>query len=107
MFQEAIGCIDNVGPNQPWDETVKNLNDYSYMLYLSGYNAKERFHNIKGALERAETINKEVEAGSRQSRFRTGEEIRNSKIEKSGLTPATWFLSKDVSSTVSCQATAR
>ena len=107
MFQEALCRINNIDPNQPWEEMVKHLNDYSHMLYLSGYTAKERIHNIKGALERAETIDREIEAGTRQSRFCTREAIRKSKIEKGDLTPATWFLSKDVSSTVSCQATAR
>ena len=56
LFQEALRQINNIGPKLPWDETIKHMNEYSYMLYLSGYSSKERYSNIKGALERAELL---------------------------------------------------
>ena len=75
------------------------------MLYLSGYSSKERYNYIKGAIERRETMDKEVSEGKRESIYRKGTEIKEAKIEKGGLTPATWFLSSTVASTISCQAT--
>ena len=65
----------------------------------------ERYSNIKGALDRVDVMTREVEAGTRDSRYRTGAQIRTHKIEKGGLTPATWFLNGDIGSTISCQAT--
>ena len=41
LFQEALRQINNIGPKLPWDKTVKHMNDYSYMLYLSAYSSKE------------------------------------------------------------------
>ena len=52
-----------------------------------------------------ETIDSEISSGLRSSRFRTGKEIKKAKILKGGLSSATWFLTKDVCSTISCQAT--
>ena len=81
------------------------MSEYSHMLYISGYSATERYHYIKGALERTNTIDEEIAAGTRDSRYRTGEQIRKAKIEKGGLSASTWFLSREVSNTVTCQAT--
>ena len=100
-----IRRILNISEALPWEETVRHLNEYSYMLFISGYNDKEGYSNIKGAIERAEQFDREIEAGTRESKYRNGEQIRNNKIEKGGLTPATWFLTKEVSSTISYPAT--
>ena len=50
------------------------------MLYISGYNNVERYNYIKGAIMRMETIDAEIDAGLRNSRFRTGDEIKKAKI---------------------------
>ena len=105
LLQEALRRINNVGPGLPWSEVALHLTEYSYMLYLSGYINIERYNFIKGAIIRMETIDAEIAAGLRKSRFRTGDEIREAKISNGGLSLATWFLTKDVCSTVSCQAT--
>ena len=46
LLQEALRRLNNIGPGLPWDETAHHLTEYSYMLYLSGYNGKERYHYI-------------------------------------------------------------
>ena len=76
MLQEALRRLNNIGPGLPWDETAHHLTEYSHMLYLSGYNGKERYHYIKGAIERMETIDSEISSGLRNSRFRTGKEMK-------------------------------
>ena len=81
------------------------MNDYSHILSLSGCSETERYSNIKGVLDRVDVMTREVEAGVCDSRFRTGDQIRAHKIEKGGLTPATWFLKGNIGSTISCQAT--
>ena len=50
-------------------------------------------------------MDREVQAETRKSLFRTGREIKETKQIKGGLTSATWCLYSTVGSTVSCQAT--
>ena len=52
-----------------------------------------------------DVFDREINNGTRESRFRTGDQIRKHKIEKGGLSPATWFLKGEIGSTISCQAT--
>ena len=47
----------------------------------------------------------EVSKGERDSMFRTRDEILKAKEAKGGLSAATWFLSGDRRSVVTCQAT--
>ena len=75
------------------------------MLFISEYSETEWYSNIKGAIERVKQFEREIEAGTRDCKYRTGEQIRNDKIAKDGLTPITWFLTKDIGSTITCQAT--
>ena len=105
LLQEAIRRISYVSLDLPWNETARHLSEYSHMLYLSGYSKKERYHNIKGAINRVETMRTEVEAGTRESMYRTRDQIKEAKITKGGLSSATWFLTSSVSCTVSCQPT--
>ena len=98
LFQEALRRVNNVGPNQPWEETARHMTDYCHMLYLIGYSETERYSNVKGALDRMDIFDSDIKDGTRDSRVRTGDQIRKHKIEKGGLSPATWFLKGEIGS---------
>merc|ERR1711867_42359 len=52
LLQEALRRIGNTSKGLPWEETAGHLAEYANMLRLSGYNQRERYHNIIGALSR-------------------------------------------------------
>ena len=105
LLQEALRRLGNISRELPWDETVSHLSEYSNMLRISGYNQWERYHNIVGAINRHRQMTKEVSEGNRESLFRTRKDIMKTKDDKGGLSAATWFLSGETRSVISCQAT--
>ena len=60
---------------------------------------------MKGATERHRQKLSEVQSGERASIYRKRSEIVRAKDIKGGLSSASWFLSGEVKSVISCQAT--
>ena len=58
LLQEALRRLGNISTSLPWTETVTHLAEYSNMLRLSGYNERERYHNVKGAITRHREMRK-------------------------------------------------
>ena len=97
--------LGNISPCLPWEEAVEHLSEYRNMLRISGYNQRERLHNIKGATQRHNQMKTEVEQGERESLYRRRRQIVEAKDLKGGLSAASWFLGNDVKAVLSCQAT--
>ena len=73
-------------------------------MMISGYNQRERYCAIKGAIERYNQLQQDVKNGSRECLYRSGNQIREQKAQKKDWSN-TWFLKNEVRSTVSCPTT--
>ena len=60
---------------------------------------------IKGGISRHEEMQKEVDTGSRDSLYRTRDQIQSAKDIKGGIASSTWFLGGEVESVITCQVT--
>ena len=67
-------------------------------MRISGFNHKDRFNAIKGAISRYRQIESEIRTGNRKLIYRLGNQIRNAKQAKKDW-PNTWFLKEDVRNT--------
>ena len=89
----------------PWEETLRNLNKWSNCLRISGYTPQERFHTIRGAIQRVEEMKRKVREGEIESLNRSKSEILRAKESKGGVTAATWYLKGSTVSVTKCQPT--
>ena len=94
----------NCSPETPWRDISDHLTKYSYTMMISGYNQRERYCAIKGAIERYNQLQQDVKNGSRECLYRSGNQIREQKAQKKDWSN-TWFLKNEVRSTVSCPTT--
>ena len=101
---ECLRRMTNCSPNTPWDEKAEYLNQYMNMMRVLGYSKSERYHTLKGAIERYDTMCNEVALGDRASLYRSGKVIRKAQREQKSWSN-TWFLKGDVKATVSCPVT--
>ena len=60
---------------------------------------------VKGAIQRHSEMLEEVRNGSRESIFRTKEEILKAKESKVSLSSVTWILGGDMEAVITCQVT--
>ena len=103
-FMECYRRISNCSPDTPWSEIAHHMSKYMNCMRISGYSIEERYNTVKGAIHRYNQILDQVSTGSRQSMYRSGEEIRSKKAQAKCWSN-TWFLKGDVTNTVSCPVT--
>ena len=51
-LMEAYRRIINCDSLTPWSEIVSHLSTYANTMRISGYSKHERYHSIKGAIDR-------------------------------------------------------
>ena len=73
-------------------------------MHISGYNAKYRRDIISGAIKRYQDLMSEVSAGSRLL-YRSKEAMRLAKLEKGGISAATWHLRRNIKQTLNIPIT--
>ena len=62
LLQEALRRLGNISNDLPWSETKSHMDIFSNMMRISGYSIKERYHIIKGSIERHKQMLAEVES---------------------------------------------
>ena len=81
------------------------MNTFSNMLRISGYSMQYRKHAIGGAISRMKEVRRLVEVGTWSSQYRDRKTILDTKEQKGGNTPGTWFLKGETTTTIVCTAT--
>ena len=104
LFMETYRRIINCDSMTPWSEVEEHLSRYAIVMRISGYSKTQRYHTIKGAVERYREITREVEVGHRESIYRSGDKIRETKKDKMDWAN-TWFLQGNTKDTISCPVT--
>ena len=104
LFMETYRRIINCDSTTPWKEVEEHLSRYANCMRISGYSKSQRYHTIKGAVERYRQISREVKEGQRESIYRSGDTIREAKKLKMDWSN-TWFLQGDTKDTISCPVT--
>ena len=105
IYQEALRRLRNISPQLQWDEAIPHMNIFSNMLRISGYSMEYRRHAIGGAIKRMKEVRRLVETGTWASQYRDRKTILETKEQKGGNTPGTWFLKGETTSTIVCTAT--
>ena len=73
-------------------------------MIISGYNQKERYCAIKGAIERYKQLQQDVSNGKSDCLYWSGNQIREQKAQKKDWSNI-WYLKSKVRNTVSCPTT--
>ena len=84
IFQETIRRVLHVSSHLPWEETVRHLDIWANCLRISGYNQKECFDTIRGAIMRVKEMRRKVSDGEIPSLNRSKDEILRTKAAKGG-----------------------
>ena len=104
LFMECYRRIVNCDQHTPWSEIAGHLSKYANTMRMSGYPRYQRYHSIKGAIERYRDMKRDIKVGSRKSLYRNGDEIRQARIDKKDWSN-TWFLQGNTINTISCPVT--
>ena len=79
VFMETYRRIINCDSMTPWEEVEDHISRYANIMRISGYSKTQRYHTIKGAIERYREMSNDVKVGTHESIYRSGDKIREAK----------------------------
>ena len=82
VFMETYRRIVNCDSMTPWEEVEEHISRHANTMRISGYTKSQRYHTVKGAIERYREMSSKVKVGTCESIYRSGIKIKEAKRQK-------------------------